>query len=108
MRRFSTALVICLIIFAAALSRTMAARDSADDNDRGKRNSVEAHARELVREGRQIFRFDTLCDYTTRWISHQAPAATTSSDPADAKCRRARGVALNRQKIGTSASETAT
>jgi hypothetical protein len=61
MRRFSTAFAICLLIFAAALTRTIIAHDS-DDNDRGKRDAVAAHARDLVRQGRQIFRFDTFGD----------------------------------------------
>jgi hypothetical protein len=61
MRRSSIALACCLIIFCAAVSRGIIAHDFADDNDRG-RDNVAAHARELVKQGRHIFRFDTFGD----------------------------------------------
>ena len=58
MRRFSTALAVCLIIFAAALTRAIT-NDTAEDN---QREGVAAHARELLEEGRRVFRFDTFGD----------------------------------------------
>jgi hypothetical protein len=62
MRRFSTALAFCLIIFVAALTRAIATPDAAEDNDRVQRDGVAAHARELLNEGRRVFRFDTFGD----------------------------------------------
>ena len=61
MRRSSIALACCLIIFGAVLSRAIIAHDFDDDNDRA-RDNVAAHARELVKEGRHTFRFDTFGD----------------------------------------------
>jgi hypothetical protein len=62
MRRFSTVLAFCLIIFGAALTRAIATRDAAEDRDRAPRDGVAAHARELLNEGRRVFRFDTFGD----------------------------------------------
>jgi hypothetical protein len=62
MRRFSTALALCLLIFGAAFARAIATHDAADDNDRGRRDAVAAHARDLLNEGRRVFRFDTFGD----------------------------------------------
>jgi hypothetical protein len=62
MRRFWTALALCLIIFAAALTRAIDTPDAAEDNDRVPRDGVATHARELLNEGRRVFRFDTFGD----------------------------------------------
>jgi hypothetical protein len=80
MRRFSTAFALCLIIFGAALTRAIATHDAAEDQDRVQRDGVAAHARELLKEGRRVFRFDTFGDeafWGDALKLHQAIAGAT-------------------------------
>jgi hypothetical protein len=59
--RFPITLVVGALIFGGAITRAMFAQDDRDDDHRGSRGVV-AHAKELVKQGRQIFRFDTFGD----------------------------------------------